>query len=60
MYNGCIYLNVCSGILGCCRGMDIFSSKNVVVIVFLHRIVSNLPDVLKSVEAVFRTVCHIL
>lgn len=40
--------------LGACRGMDISSNKNVVVIVFLHRIVSELPGVLKSVGAVFR------
>lgn len=48
--------------LGACSGMDISSSKSVVVIVlwFVVVIVSDLPGVLKSVEAVFRTLCHIL
>lgn len=46
--------------LGACSGMDISSNKNVVAIVFLHKIVSELLGVLKSVEAVFRMLFHIL
>lgn len=47
-------------LLDACSDMNVSSNKNVVAIVSLHRIVSELPGVLKSAEAVFRTLFHIL
>lgn len=44
--------------LDACSDMNISTNKNVVVIVSLHRIVSELPGVLN--EAGFRTLFHIL
>lgn len=35
--------------------MGIFSNKNVVIIVVLHRILIELPGILKFIEAIFST-----
>jgi len=39
--------------------MDIFSNKNVVIITVLHRTLTELPDILRFIEAIFRTLFHI-
>lgn len=41
--------------LGAFSVMGIFSNKNVVIIVVLHRILIELPGILKFIEAIFST-----
>lgn len=46
--------------LGACSVIDIFNNKNVGIIIFLHRILTELSGVLKFIEGIFRTLSHVL
>lgn len=45
--------------LGACSVMDIFSNKNVAIIV-LRRILTELPGILEFIEAIFRILFDVL
>lgn len=40
--------------------LDLFSNENVVIIIVLHRVQTELPGILKFIEVIFRTLFHIL